>query len=198
MKSLSSPCGMAGGRLRNSFGERGWGSTAGHTASAGAKALAAGAAALLCVHQGFGAARSPQHPQPGHFSTHWDCNHSLGSMPRKAHCGQSPERCLQARGDWQPRAGDRHPRWPKQLSSPPALPGLTCFTTLPVLSELLKLSTWFLLSLTWFIMFAQPLCRLCAPGEHARRQRNSAGSVSVCLGAAAEAFLLVAPGHAFF
>lgn len=80
----------------------------------------------------------------------------------------------------------------------PALPGLTCFTTLPILSELLKLSAWFLLSLTLLIMFAQPPCRLCALGERARRQGNSAGSMSACFGAAAEAFLLVAPGHAFF
>lgn len=79
----------------------------------------------------------------------------------------------------------------------PMPPELTCFAMLPVLSELLKPSTWFLLSLTRLIMFAQPPCRLCSPGERAGRQRNSAGSVAACFGAAVEASLLVASSHPF-
>lgn len=79
----------------------------------------------------------------------------------------------------------------------PVPPQLTRFTVLPVLSELLKTSAWFLLSLTRLIMFAQPPCRLCSPGELAGRQRNSARSVSVCFGAAVEASLLVACSHPF-
>lgn len=79
----------------------------------------------------------------------------------------------------------------------PVLLELTCFALLLILSELLKPSAWFLLSLTWLIMFAQPPCRLCSPGECAGRQRNSAGSVAVCFGAAVEALLLVASSHPF-
>lgn len=111
---------------------------------------------------------SPAHTA-GHFSTHWNCNHTPSSVPRKIRRGRSLERCLQARGTGAP--GDGHTQRLKQLRCQ-----LTHFTMLPGLSELLKPSSWLLLSLTWLIVFAQPPCRLCSLGERVGRLRIALGA----------------------
>jgi len=89
----------------------------------------------------------------------------------------------------------RGERW----ASLPAGDGHTraVFVTLPVLPELLKPSVWFLLSLTRLIMFAQPLCRLCSPGERAARQRNNAGSTAAWVSVQRRNPCLVASIHPF-
>lgn len=194
---------MAGGRLENTALERRDGGSA--VGCTGAEALAAGAACSplralrlsgcslsptpttrslrhsleLQSHPGLVAKENSLRPKPG-----------VGFFQAGGGPAAPEHRCPLGTGTRGGCGGFARRRGPVP-------PQLTRFTVLPVLSELLKTSAWFLLSLTRLIMFAQPPCRLCSPGELAGRQRNSAGSVSVCFGAAVEASLLVACSHPF-